>query len=72
MVPETGAWAGFVAKTPTARCIDIGFTMNITGIDLLMTALAEERWLHIARGLIVVRVGSRIFSTNTHAATLGR
>jgi len=22
--------------------------MNITGIDLLMTALAEERWLHIA------------------------
>ena len=28
--------------------------MNITGIDLLMTALAEERWLHIARRLIVV------------------
>ena len=48
MVPEAGAWTGFVSKTPAARRIDIGFTMNITGIDLLMTALAEERWLYIA------------------------
>ena len=32
------------------------------GIDLLMTALAEERWLHIARCLIVVRVPHTILS----------
>ena len=46
--------------------------MNITGIDLLMTALAEERWFHIAQRLIVVGVEPRIFSMKAHAATLGR
>jgi hypothetical protein len=34
--------------------------MNITGIDLLMTPLAKERGLHIARRLIVVCTEPRI------------
>jgi hypothetical protein len=46
--------------------------MNITGIDLLMTALAEERWLHIARPLIVVLVEPKIFPTSMISATLGK
>jgi hypothetical protein len=46
--------------------------MNITGIDLLMTALAEERYLHIVQRLIVVGVEPRIFAIKAHAATLGR
>jgi hypothetical protein len=46
--------------------------MNNTGIDLLMTALAEERWLHIARRLIVVRIEPKIFPTSMISATLGR
>jgi hypothetical protein len=43
--------------------------MNNTGIDLLMTALAEERWLHIARRLIVVRIEPKIFPTSMISAT---
>jgi hypothetical protein len=60
MFPEAGAWTWFVSKAPTARRIDIGITMNITGIDLLMTALSEERWLHIVQRLLVVRIKPRI------------
>ena len=66
-----GACAGFVSKAPTARHIDIGFTMNITGMDFLMTALAEERGLHIARRLIVARTEPRISSNEYILGNVG-